>query len=372
MIHFRKNHFEFFLVAIFFLLADFCFAAQTIDKTMQGDSNLSSGNSSATILIYHRFGEERYPTTNVSVERFREQMLYLRENSYRVLPLQKLLSLLSTGKAFPAKTVAITIDDGYKSVYETAWPVLKEFGYPFTVFLYVKATDNKHWDYMDWNQVRELQTAGVDFQDHGYAHHRFGSRPQEMNEEEYIAWIRDDFTKSSTLIEKELGYKPTMLAYPYGEYNRVVVKTAKELGFTSLFSQDPGSVSHHTDFSFIPREPILGTDWSSMEHFAMVLDRVDLPIADMMPDIQRLVHPAPPVFSARLLFPDRYKPGTLGIYVSELGWQPAQINNGYISITNEKKLLRRANRIAVSGREKVSGKTAIRFWLLLQEESSTN
>jgi peptidoglycan/xylan/chitin deacetylase (PgdA/CDA1 family) len=324
---------------------------------------------SATILIYHRFGDERYPTTNVSVAQFREQLTYLRANNYQVLPLATLYQYLVEKRPLPDKAVVITIDDGYKSVYQNAWPLLKSFGYPFTIFLYVKATDHGHWDYMTWDQVRELRAAGVDFQSHSYGHHRFGNRPPEMDEEEYRGWIKADFVKSITIMERELGRRPRFLAVPYGEYNRTVIDIARAVGFDAVFSQDPGSVSNQSDIYDLPREPILGFDWSTLDHFVEVLHRVDLPIDDLVPGIARLQNQTPPEFSARLLFPDRYQPGTLGIYVSELGWQQAILEGDRVRIANTKSLSRRLNRVAVSGREKTTGRTAIRFWLLVNENS---
>jgi len=353
---------------LFFTSLLFCFQnADSVDAS--GTLTQNDSNNSVTVFIYHRFGEERYPSTNVSVESFREQLTYLQTNGYQVVPLATLYQYLAEKRPLPEKVVVITIDDGYKSVYQHAWPLMQSFGYPFTVFLYVKATDNKHWDYMTWDQVRELQAAGVDFQSHGYGHHRFGSRPAEMDEKEYREWIAADFDKGQTIMERELGVKPRFLALPYGEYNQTMIEVAKTAGFEAVFSQDPGSVSKDIDFFSIPREPILGNDWSTIEHFATVLDRVDLPLDTMVPGIARLQNQAPPMFGARLLFPDRYKPGTLGVYVSELGWQQATVEGDTVRIANTKPLQRRLNRVAVSGREKGTGRTAIRFWLLVNEFS---
>ncbi|MCF6289539.1 MAG: polysaccharide deacetylase family protein [Desulfobacterales bacterium] len=341
-------------VATLFLLALFFVAGPA--------AAVFAGN--VTVLIYHRFGDQRYPTTNVTVERFAEQMAWLRENNFQVIPLADLVKALKLKQPLPEKGVVITIDDGYKSVYQWAWPILKQYGYPFTVFIYTKATDDRHWDYLTWDQVREMQAAGVDFQDHGYGHHRMALPPAGMDEAAYRNWIRDDLTKSHRILSRELGYRPRFLAVPYGEYNRTVINIAREAGYDAVFTQDPGSVSEQTGPMTIPREPILGKDWSTMDHFRMVLERVDLPITDPVPDMVPLVDPAPDAFSARLLFPERYRPGTVGIYVSELGWHQAVITDGVARIENKVSLKRRLNRVAISGRERESGRTAIRFWLL--------
>ena len=106
-----------------------------------------------------------------------------------------------------------------------------------------------------------------------------------------------------------------------------------------------------------------------MQHFQKVLERVDLPISGEIPASGQLSDKTPNRFGATLLYPDRYVPGTLGIYVSELGWQKATLEGNFISITNSSLLKRRINRVAISGREKQSGRTAMRYWMLIQEET---
>ncbi|MDT8335663.1 MAG: polysaccharide deacetylase family protein, partial [Desulfurivibrionaceae bacterium] len=237
----------------------------------------------ATVLIYHRFGEDEYPTTNVGVERFREQMAYLAANDYRVIPLAELVAALSKKKQLPEKSVVVTIDDGYKSVYRHAWPILKAYGFPFTVFINAKSIDSGFSNYMNWAEVLELHENGGDIQDHSYSHDRLADRPGGMSEGEYRKWISDDLGKNSKRLFEKLGVKPRFFAIPYGEYNRQVMAVARQLGYEAILTQDPGSVSEATDPHMIPREPILGNEWATMSHFKYILGRVDLPITDMYP-----------------------------------------------------------------------------------------
>ncbi|MBU0731006.1 MAG: polysaccharide deacetylase family protein [Proteobacteria bacterium] len=331
------------------------------------ESNSSDQHSGGTVLIYHRFGESEYPTTNVSVDRFREQMSFLKENGYKVISLETLASTLAAGKKIPDKSVVITIDDGYLSTYTQAWPILKSFGYPFTVFIYVKAVDRKYRNFITWDQIREMKRAGVDFQEHSYSHNRMADRPSEMNDRQYRNWIRDDLVRSAKIMENELGEKPRYFAIPYGEYNSFVIDEAKKVGYQAIMSQDPGSVSKNTDVFLIPREPILGKDWSGIDHFSKILNRVDLPVADIYPDIVPRQSQSPEKFSARILYPEKYMPGTYGVYVSELGWQQGELQGNVLSVPNHSPLQRRLNRVIVSAREKDTGRMAIRTWLLIQD-----
>ncbi|OKY75221.1 MAG: polysaccharide deacetylase [Desulfobulbaceae bacterium DB1] len=318
-----------------------------------------------TVLIYHRFGEARYPTTNVSEERFREQLAYLMMNNYQVIPLADLVSALEHHTPLPEKAVVITIDDAYRSVYEVAWPILQSFGYPFTVFVYAQGVEEKYKGFMTWEQIRELRKAGVDFQDHSYSHSRLVDRPKGLDDAGYRSWIRNDLQKGFDIMTERLGEKPKFFSIPYGLYDTTVLEEAKAMGYAAILSQDPGSVSPETDVMLIPREPILGNDWSTMAHFEEVLERVDMPVTAMEP------RPAPRQekvirrFGAALLYPERYKQETLGIYVTGLGWHKARIDGNFVFIDNDRPLPQRITRITVSGKEKDSGRLAFRTWMVV-------
>jgi len=355
----------FFSFILFIFLLGFPALAEEIKNT-------ETDGSGVTVLIYHRFGEDKYPSTNIAVERFSQQLEFLSSNNYQVISLEQLVHSLNEGSRLPDRAVVITIDDGYRSVYTEAWPVLKQYGYPFTVFVYAKATENKHWNYMTWDQVKEMKAAGVDFQNHGFAHEHMAFKPEGMDQEEYKSWIRADLAVSTRILSEELEERPRFFAVPYGEYNETVLDEIRTFGYEAILLQDPGSVSKDTDPFAIPREPILGNDWSTIKHFQMILERVDLPFNSEIPTSGTLANLNPSQFSARLLHPDRYEPSSLGIYVSELGWQKAVLEGDRVIIKNSVPLQRRINRVAVSGKEKDSGKTAIRFWLLVHEETEEN
>ena len=326
---------------------------------------LAAPSLDATVLIYHHFGVSKYPTTNVSIKQFREQMEYLSANNYQVVPLAELVEALNKHQPLPTKAVVITIDDGYKSVYRNAWPILKEFGYPFTVFINAKSIGGGFSNYMSWAEVREMHKSGVDFQDHSYAHGRMADRPKGFNDIEYRRWIRNDLSKNSALIYEKLGTKPRFFAIPYGEYNQLLMDEARQLGYEAVLPQDPGSISLSTDPYMISREPILGREWASMKHFKTILQRVDLPITDLTPAYAD-VEEAPPLFGARILNPERYISSSFKIYVSELGWLIPRLEGDMLTAPGGKKLSRKLNRVMIKAQEKKSGRTAVRSWLLVR------
>lgn len=364
----------FMVIAVVFLLFGNPVAGGAGDGTRPIASTTSpqavSVGAGATILIYHRFGEEKYPSTNVGVELFRKQMEYLRDKGYRVIPLAELVGALQGQRPLPERAVAITIDDGFASIYTKAWPILKSFGYPFTVFLYEQAIENRYPNFLTWEQIRELQEAGVDFQEHTYSHSRLAGRPAGKSADEHRAWVREEMRHGGEVFAQHLGVKAKYLSLPYGEYNRMVIEEAKGLGYEAVFSQDPGVVSLATDRFCIPREPILGADWSTIPHLAMVLERCDLPLRDPLPASDSSPAKKPEQFCATLLHPEAYLPGTLGIYGSAQGWQAANLQGDRLCVANRVPLKKGVNRIAVSGRERASGRTAIRYWLLLPDSES--
>jgi peptidoglycan/xylan/chitin deacetylase (PgdA/CDA1 family) len=322
----------------------------------------------ATILIYHRFGDSRYPTTNVSTEAFAEQMDFLRDNGYTVLPLAQLVTLLKTKAAIPAKSVVITIDDAYASVYENAWPILKKHGYPFTVFVYTKGVDQNFGDYMNWTQLRELQGQGVDLQDHSFGHKHLAFQPKTMDEVGYRAWISGDLVQSMALFSRELGDTPRYFAVPYGEYNQVVVEEATALGYEAVLTQDPGAVGPHSDPFYLPRQPILGDEWASLPHFEKVLKLADFPVADLSPQPRQLADALVGRYQVRMINPDDYIAGSYGFWVSGLGWHPGQRQGDILSFSTDKPLQKAINRVVVSAREAKGRRLATRTWMLIHPD----
>ena len=319
----------------------------------------------ATVLIYHHFGDPRYPTTNVSLSAFRQQLAHLAAERCHVIPLAELVRLLREKKPLPEKSVVITIDDGYRTIYTTAWPLLKQYGFPFTVFLYGEGLERGYANYLTWAQVREMQAAGVDFQDHSYFHHRLANRPGNADELAWRRWIRDDLSRSRALLAARLGRVPRFFAIPYGEYNSLVLDEAQKLGYEAILTQDGGSVSEETDPLRIPREPILGREWATLPHFREVLRRVDLPIVSPTPWFAPLVDRQPARIGARVVHPERYLPESFGVYVSELGWRKVRLQGDTVYLDNRQRLSRRLNRVMISAREKETGRTAAHFWLLM-------
>ena len=117
-----------------------------------GAMSVARAADHATILMYHRFGEDRYPSTNVRIEQFEEHLEILASGPYNVWPLEQIVDHLLTGKPLPDRTVAITIDDAYLSVFEEAFPRLRDRGFHATLFVATRPVDRNLGGYMSWKR----------------------------------------------------------------------------------------------------------------------------------------------------------------------------------------------------------------------------
>lgn len=202
----------------------------------------------AHIYIYHRFNDARYPSTNISNANLRAQFEFFKQNNYEIIPLSKLVNAIKNGEKISDKWVVLTIDDGYKSFYENALPIFKEYGYTFALMVYVEASAKRYGDFMSFDQIKEAAKYG-EIGYHSYAHpHMVG-----LNEQK----LRDDFAEGLKVFEKHMGYKPKYFAYPFGEYNDKVKKIATEYGLEVLLNQNSGAVSALSDVLDLDRTPLM-------------------------------------------------------------------------------------------------------------------
>ena len=239
---------------------------------------------SAVILQYHRFGESDMPSTNVSLEQFDEHLDYLISGGYTVLPVPHIIAALRSGTSRPDNAVGITIDDAAVSVFKEAWPRLSAAGFPFTVFVATQAVDGRYKRTMSWDQIRILVDGGVTIGNHSSSHGHL--------------WLKDitdahnDIEEAQNRFEQELGFKPQIFAYPFGEYNTELRDLLEDLNFDAAFGQNSGSVSTQGDFLTLPRFP-LNEHYGSLVRFKLIINTLPLPVRDITPADPILVRNPP-------------------------------------------------------------------------------
>ena len=239
------------------------------------------------MLIYHRFGEEAYPSTNVRLEQFERQIKMLQENGYNVLPLPEIVKSLRAGTPLPDKAIAITIDDAFLSVYNEAWPRLKAAGLPFTLFVATNPVDKGTPGYMTWDQIREMRDSGATIGGHTVSHLHMPNNSRKRNASEIV--------ESNNRFEAELGDRPLLFAFPFGEASLELMGLVAESGYIAAFGQHSGAADRHSDPFYLPRFPVNET-YGDEVRFRRVINALSLPAQAVTPSDPLITDNNPPAF----------------------------------------------------------------------------
>jgi len=218
-------------------------------------------NAQVIVFCYHRFEDKPKDSLAIKPEEFEAQMQAIKDAGIEVISMQDFLAWRRGEKSIPAKSAIISIDDGYISGYSIAWPILKKFGYPFTMFIYtdyVKGGAKSGGQSMTWEQLAEMRDAGVDIQSHTVSHSALNAR-KGKTDEQYREWLLGELAGSKQALEDKLGIQVTSLAYPYGLHNETVRGVAKEAGYEAAFTVYGQRVGHGADATMIGRYAIEST-----------------------------------------------------------------------------------------------------------------
>jgi len=203
----------------------------------------------AHIFVLHRFNDARYPSTSISTEQLIADFEYIQKNGYKVVTLNQITDKLNKGEYLPDNWVAFTIDDGYRSFYESGYEIFKKFNYPFTLFLYTEPIDKNYPDFMSWDEVRDIKSGNeIGIHSHGHPH---------LTHLEPLHIMKDTQASIETF-KKNLKLLPNYYAYPYGEHNIDSKEIIQAFGFKAIFNQTTGAVSRDSDLFNINRIALLG------------------------------------------------------------------------------------------------------------------
>ncbi len=244
---------------------------------------------SATIFIYHRFGEDDIPRTNTTIAQFEAHLAEISAGDYTPMALPDIIAALENGTPLPDRAVAITIDDGYLSVYAQAWPRLRDAGIPFTLFLSTDSIDAEYKSFMRWDHVREMVAGGnVTIGHHGAAHQHMPHYDDARN--------LVDIRRASLRFKEELGFVPDIFAYPYGEYSLANRDQIAELGFRAAFGQHSGAIYPGMARFELPRFP-MNQQFGDIDRFRLAANALPFPVTDVTPlDTYIVTDPNPPRF----------------------------------------------------------------------------
>ena len=196
--------------------------------------SLSAADPWINILLYHRVLATPEAAYDVSVEDFEKEMEYLKE-SYDVISLSDAVDYITRVKELKNNSVAITFDDGDVSIYNNAFPVLRKYRFPFSVFIYTNIVkEGPHA--MKWSHMKKLLDYGAEIGSHSVSHGYLHKRLKEESEEQYLMRLRRELVDSKNLLETELGVPVRYFAYPYGRYNETVKEEAKKAGYEAILT----------------------------------------------------------------------------------------------------------------------------------------
>lgn len=234
--------------------------------SMPGPVVASAPEISFTVLCYHRFlihpdekSDSIQSEYQLPIEDFKWQMQYLKNNGFTPISMNQLMDYWFQGKPLPLKPVLISFDDGFRTIYRDAFKTLKEFQYPSVLFLYTKFIEyreaalkrsqkmktkkrvvKKEVEALSISDIQEMQKEGMDVQSHTANHLQLGLEQEKRPLEDFKQLVEDEFGEPVTYIESKFGQKPTALAYPYGVYDPLILKKAKDAGYVLAFTVNPG------------------------------------------------------------------------------------------------------------------------------------
>lgn len=222
-------------------------------------------SSQVSILCYHAFCEGPSPDDmTLNINRFRQQMQALKDAKLPVISMEHFLAWKRGERDIPDPSIMITMDDGWKSVYTLAAPVLREFGYPYTIFLY-KNYVGGGGKALTVEEIRQLMKEGATIGSHSWSH-PFPSvyrRKAKEPPEQYEAWLKQEYQGSREFLESTFGVKVTTFAYPGGYYTAdIAKKSVEEWGYEALFTVNPVRVDWDTPMAELGRFVIMGRDES--------------------------------------------------------------------------------------------------------------
>ena len=223
-------------------------------------------------IMYHRFEENKYPSTNIKIKDFLKHIEIIQKNNIEFIEPKNFQKELIEKKQ--RRKVLLTIDDGFSSFYEKAWPILKEKEIPFILFVNTREVGSN--GYMNWDQIKEIdKETYVEIGNHSHSH--------EYLVDEDSSIIKEDIVTSINLFKKNLGKNSDFFSYPFGEYSLEFKNIIKNLGFKYAFGQHSGVADFTKNIYEMPRFPI-NEKYGEIERFKTILKTLPFPFKTIQPN----------------------------------------------------------------------------------------
>ena len=227
--------------------------------------------------MYHRFNETKYPSTNIQLDVFKEQLNIIEEEGIKFIHPDNFEKSIKEEKS--ERKILFTVDDGLLSFYENAWPILKEKKIPFILFVNTREVGS--YNYMNWDQIRELhKNENVEIGNHSHSHEYLVDETSDV--------IVKDIKKSIKIFKENLGENSNFFSYPFGEYSLEFKKIIQELGFKYAFGQHSGVIDETKDLWELPRFPI-NEKYGEIKRFKTLMKTLPFKYKRILPEDKYLL-----------------------------------------------------------------------------------
>ena len=294
--------------------------------------------------MYHRFEENKYPSTNIKIKDFKLHIKLIKDSGLEFISYEQFNEYVN--KKNETKKVMLTIDDGFTSFYENAWPILKKERIPFVIFVNTESVGSR--GYMSWDELKEISKFDfVHIGNHSHTHEYL----VDMNDDE----IRNDLITAKKLLDEKLNNKTKLFAYPFGEYKNSYKKIVKEMGFDYGFGQHSGVIDMTKDKFELPRFPI-NEKYGEAKRFERLLKTIPFQYKKIIPEERYLLPENNPPRVKIIFFKDGPNIKNINCYSNEQNkWRKTKlnfINEKELSIILDGKFTTERGRINCSLREK--------------------
>jgi peptidoglycan/xylan/chitin deacetylase (PgdA/CDA1 family) len=217
----------------------------------------AEGYQTVPVLVYHNFSNKKSDKTAVGQDDFEAQMKYLKQNGFHVVSIDQLLDFIDYKVQLPEKSIVITFDDAWRSIFDIALPVLIKYDFPATFFIYTDFIGGGKA--MTWKQIETLSKIGFDIQCQTRTHRNLAVPKKNESFKEYFKSIEMEIGYPKKLLKKKLNINCKYLAYPYGETNNLVIALLKKYGYRAAFTLDRKPNPFFVDKYRIYRSAIYGS-----------------------------------------------------------------------------------------------------------------
>ena len=243
-------------------------AQENNDKYFSNDEGVLS-------IMYHRFNEFKYPSTNISMDIFKEHVDLILDAKLTFYHPKDFVEEFGVPKK--EKKILLTVDDAFKSFYDNAWPYLKRNKIPFVLFVSTEPVGNN--GYMNWDQIREIERS-----EFGVIGHHSHSHDYLIDKSEEV--FLNDIKTSNLIFREKLGYVPTLFSYPFGEYSGFM-RDYISRNFKIAFGQHSGIIDINKNKFELPRFPI-NEKYGEIKRFKSIINYYPLEYKNLEPEEKKL------------------------------------------------------------------------------------